>query len=86
VPTDSDSGLETFWNATVSIVLNAFDAYGWIVPATILAVLFLAMIGLVCWWMEELPFELPVFDGVRGIFKWMRSSWQTERSSYSLFK
>jgi len=49
------------WNAAVSAILNAFDAYGWIVPATLLAVLFLGVFLLLCWWMEDLPFELPVF-------------------------
>jgi hypothetical protein len=36
--------------------------------------------------MEDLPFELPVFEGVGGIFKWMRSTWQAERGSYSITK
>jgi hypothetical protein len=43
VPADSDSGFEAMWNAAVSAILNAFDAYGWIVPATLLAVLFLGV-------------------------------------------
>jgi hypothetical protein len=86
VPADSDSGFEAMWNAAVSAILNAFDAYGWIVPATLLAVLFLGVFLLLCWWMEDLPFELPVFEGVGGIFKWMRSTWQAERGSYSITK
>jgi hypothetical protein len=86
LPTDSNSGFEALWNSTSSAVFNVFDTYGWVVPATLLAVLFLLAIGLLCWWMEELPFELPVFEGVGGIFKWMRSAWQAERGGYSLTK
>jgi hypothetical protein len=86
MPADSDSGFEALWNATVSATLNAFNAYGRIVPATLLTALFLVAIGLCCWWMEDLPFGLPVAEGVGGIFKWMRSTWQAERGGYSLFK
>jgi hypothetical protein len=86
VPTDSDSGFGALGNAAVSAVMNAFDTYGWIVPATLLTVLFLGVIVLLCWLIEDLPFELPAFESVGGIFKWMRSTWQAERSGYSLTK
>jgi hypothetical protein len=52
----------------------------------LLTVLFLGVIVLLCWLVEDLPFELPVFESVGGIFKWMRSTWQAERSGYSLTK
>jgi hypothetical protein len=86
VPTNFESRIETLWNAAASAVTNVFDLYGWIVPATLLAILFLGVIVLLCWAMDDLPFELPVFESVRGIFKWMRSAWQAEPGGYSLTK
>jgi hypothetical protein len=86
VPTNSDSTFESLWNVTASAVVNLIDAYGWVISATVLTILFLIVIGLICWWMEDLPFELPVFESVSGIFKWMRKTWQSERGGYSLTK
>ena len=86
VPTNSDSGFEALWNSAASAIFNVFDSYGWIVPATLLAILFLVVIVLFCWWMEDLPFELPVLEGVGRIFKWMRGTWQAKDGDNSLTK
>jgi len=46
--------------------------------------LYLCLIALFCWWLEDLPFELSVFEGVGGIFKWMRISWREQTSGRTL--
>jgi hypothetical protein len=91
---DGNSQLVAMWDAAASAITSTFDAYGWIVPAILVALLYLCLIALFCWLVEDLPFELPVFEGVGGIFKWMRKSWQgdncgltrEERSRLTLLK
>jgi hypothetical protein len=70
---DSYSQLERLGDADGSVVLNVLDAYGWIVPAVLMTILLLGVVILIAWALEELPFELPVFEGIGGIFKWSRA-------------
>jgi len=71
---DGSSQLVAMWDASVAAITNTLDAYGWIVPAILTTLLYLGLIALFCWLVEDLPVELPVFEGVGGIFKWMRAS------------
>jgi hypothetical protein len=71
---DGNSQLDALRDAAASAILNAYDAYGWIVPALLLSVLFLGMLGLFVWWFEDLPFEF--LDGCGGILRWTRSAWR----------
>jgi hypothetical protein len=70
--TDGSSQLEAMWDSLAAMVLNVYDAYGWIVPALLLSVLFLGLIALFAWLTEELPLDLEIFRCLGGIFKWMR--------------
>ena len=71
---DGSSQLVAMWDASVAAITNTLDAYGWIVPAILTTLLYLGLIALFCWLVEDLPVELPVFEGVGAIFKWMRGS------------
>ena len=73
--TDWSSQLEGLWDAMAAAVLNVYDAYGWVIPAVLLSVLFLGLLVFVAWLAEDLPFDLEVFQGFGGIFKWARTSW-----------
>jgi hypothetical protein len=39
--TDGNSQLVAMWDAAVAAITNTFDAYGWIVPAILVALLYL---------------------------------------------
>ena len=73
------SHLESLWDSISSTVLNAWDGFGWIIPAVVLTILLLGAILLVAWWLEDIPFEPEVFNGIDGIFKWTRKSWRGGR-------
>jgi hypothetical protein len=73
---DGNSQLVPIWDAAVAAITNTFDAYGWIVPAVLLSVLFIALLGLVGYIMEDIPVDADVFNVFPAIFKWMRESWQ----------
>jgi hypothetical protein len=81
---EGNSQLVAMWDAAVAAITNSFDAYGWVVPAILVTLLYLCLIALFCWWLEDLPFELSVFEGVGGIFKWMRISWREQTSGRTL--
>jgi hypothetical protein len=68
----------------VGPVLNALDAFGWIIPALALTVLLLGAIALVAWCLEDLPFEPEIFDAIGGIFRWTRESWRGQRADLNL--
>ena len=57
-------------------ILNAIDCYGWAVPATILTLLFLAVLVFLCWQLGEFPLEADVFSVPRRILGWARERWQ----------
>jgi hypothetical protein len=73
---DGNSQLVAMWDAAVAAITNTFDAYGWIVPAVLISVLLIALLGLVGYLTEDLPFDADVFNVFPAIFKWMRESWQ----------
>jgi hypothetical protein len=79
VSADGGSQLEGIWDAFASAVFNLIDSYGWILPAVALSILFLGLIVLVAWCLEDLPFEPEIFDGIGGIFRWTRKWWKDSR-------
>ena len=79
--TDGGSQLESLWNAAACAVSNAIDAYAWIIPALFLTALLLVVIGLIAWAMEDIPFNLEIFQGIGGIFRWARRHWGPEENS-----
>jgi hypothetical protein len=81
---DGNSQLETMWDAVTAAIATGFNAYGRIVPAILVTLLYLSLIGLFCWWLEDIPFELPVFEGVGGIFRSIRTSWHKGTSDRTL--
>ena len=60
-------------DVAVSAIVNVFDAYGWPILVTALAVLFLGVLLLVCYWTE---FELIEFESMSDIYRFVRSSWR----------
>jgi len=80
VSADEKSLFAGLWDALSSAVINAYDAYGWILPALFLTVLLLAILVVIAWAAEDLPFEIEIFDSVGGIFKWARRCWRGNRS------
>lgn len=73
---DDNSLLENLWNAVSSAILSAVDAYGWIVSALVLSVLFLGLIALSAWLFEDIPFEM--IEGFGHVFRWTRRAWRRE--------
>lgn len=57
-------------------LLNIYDAYAWIVPALFLTLVFIAALVAFCWWVEDVPLDVPVVRIVRGIFRWSRRTCQ----------
>jgi hypothetical protein len=75
VSTDGNSFLESFAAATATWVSTVIDNYGWILPALFLTALLLGVIVLVAWIAEDIPFDVEIFQGIGGIFKWARTQW-----------
>jgi hypothetical protein len=80
---DGNSQVDGLKDAVASTVFNAVDAYGWVVPATLLTVLFIAALTLLCWVMDDLPLDLPVISGPRSIFREMRALWRDKGAGSS---
>jgi len=75
VSVDGNSYFESLWDSMACSVGNVIDAYGWIVPALLLTVLLLGVIVLIGSFFEDFPVELPILEGIGGIFKWARERW-----------
>jgi hypothetical protein len=45
VSADGNSQFESLWNTAAAAVFNAIDAYGWVVPALVISLLFLGLAG-----------------------------------------
>lgn len=69
---DGSSLLEGLANAAGTVVANAFDTLGWVLPALFLSVLFLAVLAGVCWLLDDIPFE--ALGGFPSIFRWARDN------------
>ena len=80
---DGKSLFEGLWDTFSSAVFNAYDAYGWILPALLLTTLLLGVLVLIACAMEDLPIDVEIFDGIGGIFKWTRRWWKGNRSNRS---
>ena len=77
---DEKSLLEGLWDTFSSAVFNAYEGYGWILPALLLTILLLGVLALIACAMEDLPLDIEIFDGIGGIFKWTRRWWKGNRS------
>ncbi|HWE85826.1 MAG TPA: hypothetical protein VG267_12850 [Terracidiphilus sp.] len=77
MPTDSNSQLESLWDTCAGTLINTWDVYGWLIPALLLTILFFAVIAFVCWALEDVDFDLPIFEGPRCIFRWCKRRWQS---------
>lgn len=62
-------------DSAATAILNTMDCYGWIVPATILTLLFIGVLMCVCWFCEDLPLEADMFMVPKRIFRWARKKW-----------
>ena len=82
--TDDGSQLESLWDSCAAFVLNAYDAYGWMVPALLLTLLFFTVLALICWALEGIELDLPVFEGPVAIFGWCRKNWQSQGKAITL--
>jgi hypothetical protein len=78
VSADGGSQLDGLWDSLSTAVMNAIDAYGWILPAAVLTILFLGFMVLIAWCTEELPFEPEVFNAIGDIPRWTRKWWRGE--------
>lgn len=76
---DGGSQLEQLCDTAASAAFSVYDAYGWMVPALLLSVLFLGLLALLCWALEDLPLEPEILRGFPGIFRWSRRVWQNGR-------
>ncbi len=76
---DDKSLCEGLWDTFSSAVFNAYDGYGWILPALLLTILLLGVLVLIACAMEDLPFDVEMFDGIEGIFRWTRRWWKGNR-------
>lgn len=75
---DGGSPLDGLWDSISSAVVSFVDAFGWILPALVLTILFLGLIALVAFWLDDLPFDFEILQGVGGIFRWTRRWWRGE--------
>jgi hypothetical protein len=82
VSSDGGPQLERLWDTAASTVFNVYDAYGWIVPALLLSLLFLGLLVLLLSLLaplaEGLEIEPEFLQGFGGIFRWTRESWQSQ--------
>lgn len=60
-------------DVAASVIVNAFDAYGWPMLVTTLAVTLLGFTLLLCCWAD---IELGDFDGIIELYRFVRSSWR----------
>jgi uncharacterized membrane protein YqgA involved in biofilm formation len=72
---ESRSLLGGLLDSAASVVLTAFETYGWIVPASLLTILFFAGLVVLCWMLDDLPLEFEVLTAPRSIFDWTRKRW-----------
>jgi hypothetical protein len=76
MPTDGNSQLESLWDACAAAVLNTYDAYGWLLPALLLTLLFFLVFAIVCWAMDDIGLDLPILEGPAAIFRCCRKRWE----------
>lgn len=80
---DGNSQLEGLSDVVATTVFNAYEGYGWIVPASLLVALFLGVLYLFCIWLDNvgagLDLDFPVIESVRGIIRWTREKWREGR-------
>jgi len=55
-------------------VFYVYDAFGWVAATLVISLLFLGLIALVAWVMDDIPFEL--LGCFRGIFRWTREPYR----------
>jgi hypothetical protein len=79
VSADEKSLFDGVWDTFSSAVFNAWDGYGWILPALLLTLLLLGVLVLIAWAMEDFPIDVDIFDGIGGIFRWTRRRWKGDR-------
>jgi len=79
VSADEKSLFDGLWDTLSSAVFNAYDAYGWIIPALLLTILLFAIVVLIAYAMEDIPIDVEIFHGVGAIFKWTRRRWRGDR-------
>jgi hypothetical protein len=84
MPAEGNGQFESLWDASGTWLFNVVDAYGWVLPATLLTLLFLGAVVLLCWWLEDLPFDLPVLEGPFQIFQTQRKGWRERRKGITL--
>lgn len=76
---DEKQLFEGLWDTFSSTVSNAYDGYGWILPAVLLTILLLGVLALIAYAIEDLPIDVEIFDGIGGIFRWTRRWWKGNR-------
>jgi hypothetical protein len=79
VPGESSSQLDGLVDFVTPAIFNAYDAYGWLIPAVLLTVVFFGLFFLACYLFEEIPMDFPIFRGPRFIFSWSREHWGKSR-------
>jgi hypothetical protein len=79
VSADEKQLFEGLWDTFSSAVSNAYDGYGWILPAVLLTILLLGVLALIAYAMEDLLIDVEIFDGIGGIFRWTRRWWKGNR-------
>lgn len=76
---DGNSQIESLWSACAGTIAQQWDAYGWVVPALLLTLVFFAAIGWLCWALEDLPVDVPLVKVPKWIFRRMRLIWRVRR-------
>ncbi len=77
---DEKSLFAGLWDTFSSAAFNAYDGYGWILPALLLTILLLGVLVLVACAIDDLPIDVEIFQGIGCIFKWTRRWWRGDRS------
>lgn len=70
-----------FWETLTSALSEFVDVYGWILPALLLTALLIAGIALLCFFLDDLPLEVPIIRVGRRIFRSTRRNWISARRS-----
>jgi hypothetical protein len=76
VSSDGGSQLAWLWDAAVTGVLDVYNAWGWILPAILLTLLFCVVVVILCWILEDLPPEMEIVRTPFAIFRWTRRRWR----------
>jgi hypothetical protein len=75
---DANSQFDGLWDTCAAAILNAWDAYSWVLPALLLTLLFFGVFALICFALEDLDLDASLIEAPVAIFRWSRKTFQSQ--------